>query len=141
MQKKVVITGVQSGIGYASAQVFSENGWYVIGIGRRSCSDSQYINQYILADVSEESCWKELFNEILEKEESIYSIVNNAGVQICKPIIETSSEEWDFVMSTNIKSVFYSVKYLSPLMSNGGSIINVSSVHAMATSKNIGVCI
>ena len=138
MKPVVVITGVQSGIGRATAQIFSKNRWYVIGIGRRLCTDFQFIDHYINADISKESSWEEISTEIRQKEVMIHSIVNNAGVQICKPILETTSDEWDVVMSTNLKSIFFCIKHLSPLLQNGGSIVNVSSVHAIATSINIG---
>jgi NAD(P)-dependent dehydrogenase (short-subunit alcohol dehydrogenase family) len=138
MKSIVVITGVQSGIGHATAEVFSKKGWYVIGIGRRTLGDTQFVDHYINADISKESNWVEIYEEIRQKEGIINSIVNNAGVQICKSILETTSEEWDIIMSTNVKSIFYCIKYLSPLLQKGGSIINVSSVHAMATSMNIG---
>ena len=59
-------------------------------------------------------------------------------MQICKPIIETTAEEWDRVMASNIRSVFLSAKEAHPLLRKSkGAIVNVSSVHAMATSKNI----
>jgi NAD(P)-dependent dehydrogenase (short-subunit alcohol dehydrogenase family) len=138
MKSIVVITGVQSGIGHATAEVFSKNGWYVIGIGRRTSGDNQFVDHYINADISKESCWAEISAEIRQNEGMLHSIVNNAGVQICKPIFETTSEEWDLVMSTNLKSIFFCVKYLSPLLQPGGSIVNVCSVHAIATSLNIG---
>ena len=138
MKPIVVVTGVQSGIGLATAEIFSKNGWYVIGIGRRTPPNNQYIDHYINADISKEASWKKILAEIRKKEGMIHSIVNNAGIQICKPILETTSEEWDIVMSTNLKSIFFCVKFLSPLLQNGGSIVNVSSVHAIATSMNIG---
>jgi len=137
-KNKVVITGVLSGIGNATVEVFSKNGWYVIGIGRRSCSNNQFIDHFLKADISKESDWIEISKDIKRNFGFVDSIVNNAGIQICKSIIETSSEEWDLIMSTNLKSIFYSIKYLSPLLNENGSIVNVSSVHAIATSINIG---
>jgi NAD(P)-dependent dehydrogenase (short-subunit alcohol dehydrogenase family) len=59
-------------------------------------------------------------------------------MQICKPVIETSVEEWDAVMASNIRSVFLSMRFAYPLLkASQGSIVNVSSVHAVATSANI----
>ena len=67
------------------------------------------------------------------------ALVNNAGVQIAKPLLETSVEEWDAVMASNLRSVFLGVKLAHPLLkaAGGGAIVNVSSVHAVQTSANI----
>jgi len=65
-------------------------------------------------------------------------LVNNAGFQVTKPLIETTVEEWDMVMTSNLRSVFLGAKLAYPLLkANGGAIVNVSSVHAVATSANI----
>jgi NAD(P)-dependent dehydrogenase (short-subunit alcohol dehydrogenase family) len=71
--------------------------------------------------------------------EQLHALVNNAAVQIAKPLLETSAEEWDTVMGSNLRAVFLSVKLAHPLFkaAGGGAIVNVSSVHAIATSANI----
>ena len=67
------------------------------------------------------------------------ALVNNAAVQIAKPILETSVNEWDMTMASNLRSVFLGVKLAHPLFvaAGGGALVNVSSVHAVATSANI----
>ncbi|MEW6651087.1 MAG: SDR family oxidoreductase, partial [Chloroflexota bacterium] len=67
------------------------------------------------------------------------AVVYNAAMQIAKPLIETSAEEWDAVMASNLRSVFLGAKLAHPLLKagGGGAIVNVSSVHAVATSANI----
>ena len=138
MKPVVVITGVQRGIGKATAEQFSKNGWHVIGIGKREKTKIPEINHFIHADISEESGWEKIHREILGQEGHIDVLVNNAAIQICKPVLETTIEEWDKTMATNLRSVFLSVRSLVPLFGkNGGAIINISSVHALATSKNI----
>jgi NAD(P)-dependent dehydrogenase (short-subunit alcohol dehydrogenase family) len=66
-------------------------------------------------------------------------LVNNAGFQVTKPLVETTVEEWDMVMASNLRSVFLGAKLAYPLLKaeGGGAIVNVSSVHAVATSSNI----
>jgi NAD(P)-dependent dehydrogenase (short-subunit alcohol dehydrogenase family) len=138
MKPIVVITGVQRGIGNATAEQFSKNNWYVIGIGKRRKSRIPGVDHFIQADVSEEIGWEKIYREIHDQEGHIDALVNNAAIQICKPVIDTTVMEWDEIMATNLRSVFLSVRTLIPLFSKtGGTIINISSVHAVATSRNI----
>lgn len=134
----VLITGVSSGIGSATAMLFAQEGWHVIGVSRTKADHINGVDHYIPADVSKIGDLNRVFDEIKSEERQIDSLVNNAALQICKPVLETTVEEWDAVFNTNVRSVFYCSKRAHPLMAGkGGSIVNVSSVHAIATSANI----
>lgn len=134
----VLITGVNGGIGLATAQIFSEAKWHVIGVDRQQTASKDSVHHYIQADVSDVAEWQRIFSEIADDEGRIDALVNNAAIQICKPLLETTVEEWDSIMATNVRSVYLSVKNVHVLMRQyGGAIVNVSSVHALATSKNI----
>lgn len=138
MSKVVLITGVSSGIGNATARLFNQEGWHVIGVSRTKMDHIDGVDHYISADVSKIKDLDRVFNEIESDEGRIDSLINNAALQICKPILETTVDEWDAVFNTNVRSVFYCSKLAHPLMAGrGGSIVNVSSVHAVATSANI----
>lgn len=138
MNKVALITGVSSGIGSATAKLFAHEGWHVIGVARRKMSKPEGINHYISGDVSKVSDVQRIFDEITNGEGRIDALVNNAGIQVCKPLVETTVDEWDAVMNTNVRSMFLCVKNAYPLMhEHGGSIVTVSSVHAIATSANI----
>lgn len=67
------------------------------------------------------------------------ALVNNAALQICKPLVETTVEEWDAVMNSNLRSAFLGAKLAFPLLKAAGesAIVIVSSVHAVQTSANI----
>ncbi|HVF25658.1 MAG TPA: SDR family oxidoreductase, partial [Anaerolineales bacterium] len=71
--------------------------------------------------------------------ESLEALVNNAALQVAKPLVETSVEEWDAVMASNLRSVFLGVKLAYPLLKagSGAAVVNISSVHAIQTSANI----
>jgi NAD(P)-dependent dehydrogenase (short-subunit alcohol dehydrogenase family) len=138
MKMIVLITGVNGGIGLATAQIFSEAKWHVIGVDRQQTASKDSVHHYIQADVSDVAEWQRIFSEIADDEGRIDALVNNAAIQICKPLLETTVEEWDSIMATNVRSVYLSVKNVHVLMRQyGGAIVNVSSVHALATSKNI----
>jgi glucose 1-dehydrogenase len=70
---------------------------------------------------------------------SLNALVNNAAVQVAKPLIETTVEEWDMIIANNLRPAFLLSKLAYPLflIAGGGAIVNVSSVHAVQTSANI----
>ncbi|HED54488.1 MAG TPA: SDR family oxidoreductase [Phycisphaerales bacterium] len=132
-----LITGAAGGIGSATCRVFHEAGWYVVGVDRRQ-ETVPGIDHFITCDISDPESPTKIFASLRTKTDRLDALVNNAAMQICKPIVETSAEEWDRVMASNLRSVFLSVKEAHPMLAKTrGSIINVSSVHAMATSRNI----
>ncbi|MGP1273028.1 MAG: SDR family NAD(P)-dependent oxidoreductase [Phycisphaerales bacterium] len=134
--RTVLITGAAGGIGAATCRVFHDAGWQVIGVDKRRIEMPGV--RGIVADISDPDAPSAIFEEVARDTDRLDALVNNAAVQICKPIIETTPEEWDLVMASNIRSVFLSVREAYPLLKRAqGSIINVSSVHAMATSRNI----
>lgn len=136
----LLITGAAGGIGRATVKVFSEEGWQVIGVDRspkyEAFPDDGF---YIQSDISLPEKLEEIYQKVSAVTDTLDAVVHNAGVQIAKPLIETTAEEWDMVMASNLRSVFLGSKLAYPLLKNkgGGAIVNVSSVHAVATSANI----
>ena len=135
----VLITGVLGGIGMATAELFHREGWYVVGVDKGNMSDSAVeIDRFFQADVADVSAWEEIAQKLTGEVARVDGLVNNAAIQVCKPLVETTPQEWDGVMGVNLRSVYLAVRYLYPLMrGGGGAVVNVSSVHAVATSANI----
>ncbi len=137
MSAVVVVTGSTGGIGSATAGVFAGAGWTVIGVDRRD-GERRGIQHFFRADLADEKASLKTFAAIGEATGRIDALVNNAAIQMCKPIIDTTVAEWDEVMSANVRSVYLAVRHAYPIMrAGGGAIVNVSSVHAVATSTNI----
>lgn len=138
--KVVLITGVAGGIGRATAGVFTEAGWRVIGVDRADFGEP-FVRQglFIRADISEAGDIETIYAQARGFSKTLNAVINNAALQIAKPILETSVEEWDLVMASNLRSVFLGARLAHPLLkaAGGGAIVNVSSVHAVATSANI----
>lgn len=135
--RTALITGAAGGIGRATCSVFHEAGWSVVGVDRRH-ADIDGVGLFIEADISHPDAPARIFERLREQTDRLDALVNNAAVQICKPIVETSPEEWDLIMASNIRSVFLSVREAYPLLVKAkGAVVNISSVHALATSKNI----
>ena len=138
MKRVVLITGVAGGIGGATAQVFGEAGWHVVGVDRHQADSVPGVAHFVHSDISDLGDMENMFGEVTANEGQLDALVNNAAVQICKPLLETTPEEWDSVMSNNLRSVFLGVRLAHPLLrERKGAIVNVSSVHAIATSRNI----
>lgn len=139
-KRVALITGVGGGIGYATACVFAENGWRVIGVDRRPMEKPfPEDGLFILSDISNEENIRAIYEQAKAFSPTLDAVVNNAAVQIAKPLLETTAEEWDMVMASNLRSVFLGAKMAYPLLvaEGGGAVVNVSSVHAVATSANI----
>ena len=136
----MMITGAAGGIGRATVKVFAEAGWRVIGVDRKEFGPGFPTNGlFIQADISDGSQMHAIFEHATAFTPTLDALINNAGLQISKPILDTSVEEWDAVMASNLRSVFLGSKLANPLLKagGGGAIVNVSSVHAICTSANI----
>lgn len=136
----VLITGVAGGIGRATVQRFAEMGWRVIGVDRSEFGAGfPQDGLFIRSDVAVSSNMGTIFEQVQRFTGRLDALVNNAAVQIAKPIQEITVEEWDLTMASNLRPAFLSVKMAYPLFkaAGGGSVINVSSVHAVQTSTNI----
>ena len=132
------MTGAAGGIGRATVRVFAEEGWKVIGVDRApKFAEFPDDGVYIQADISFPNSKRRFMKSFAVT--SCWTPLGNAAVQIAKPLIETTAEEWDLVMASNLRSVFLGAKMAYPLLKEGGggAIVNVSSVHAVATSADI----
>ena len=138
--KTVLVTGAAGGIGSATIALFAEKGWRVIGVDRADFGNGfPSSGLFISADISRVDEMEAIFEKANQFTQALDALVNNAAVQVAKPITETTVAEWDAVMASNLRSVFLGVKLAHPLLkaSGGGAVVNVSSVHAIQTSANI----
>jgi len=138
--RTVLITGAAGGIGRASVQTFSGKGWQVIGVDRSPYGEGfPSDGLFIQSDISVGENMELIFNQAMAYTGELSALVNNAAIQVAKPLLETSVDEWDVVMASNLRSVFLGTKLAHPFLkaSGAGAIVNVSSVHAVATSADI----
>jgi glucose 1-dehydrogenase len=138
--RTVLITGAAGGIGRATVQLFADQGWCVIGVDRASFDDDfPKACYFIKSDISLAQNLTEIFSQVRTYTDHLNALVNNAAIQVAKPMLETSIDEWNTVLASNLTSVFLGVKLAHPLLiaAGGGAIVNISSVHAVATSANI----
>ena len=136
----LLITGAAGGIGRSTVALFAEKGWKVVGVDRQPKYNEFPADEvYIQADISRPEENEAIYEQVSAFTDTLDAVVNNAALQVAKPLVETTVEEWDLVMASNLRSVFISSKLAYPLLKaeGGGAIVITSSVHAVATSANI----
>ncbi|MFZ8833356.1 MAG: SDR family oxidoreductase, partial [Candidatus Caldipriscus sp.] len=117
--KVCVITGASSGIGYATAKLFSERGYRVYGISRRG---------ELRADVKNYGEIKGAIERVVEKEGGLDILVVNAGIARVGYVEEFEISDWLEVLNTNLNGAFYTVKAALPHIREGGHIVFVGSI-------------
>lgn len=139
-KRVVLVTGSAGGIGRAVVKLFSENGWIVIGVDRNPFGEGfPEDGLFIQKDISIPEQIIEIYEIAAKFSPVLHAVVNNAAVQVSKPILETSVEEWDKTIATNLRPTFVGARYAHPLLVKAGhaAIVNMSSVHAIQTSASI----
>lgn len=136
--KVVLITGGASGIGRATALLFSREGATVAIVDIDEPKGQAVVQSivkdggkavYLHCDVTNTSKCKLTVNKVFRELGKIDILFNNAGIIRRASVVDTTEEEWDKVMDTNVKSVFIFSKYVIPIMANagGGVVINTAS--------------
>lgn len=136
--KLALITGGGSGIGYDIAQCMVQSGAKVIITGRREHALQEAINilgenvHYIVNDITALDKINDLVSEIQAKWGPIDILVNNAGINMKKPALEVTDEDFQKIVHTNLNSVFALTKAVAKGMieRKSGSIIMISSMAA-----------
>src|SRR5438094_2508018 len=135
LTKSVFISGVSGGIGSAIARTFKADGWHIVGADIRSSSRND-CSLFYRIDIADAVAVKHVRDDILSKGLRLKCIINCAATQTTGKLLDTTDEDWNLVIRTNLGSVFLTTRYLAPLLDRG-SIINISSVHARATSVGL----
>lgn len=141
--KIAVITGGNSGIGYATAQKFIEQGATVIITGRSSekvhkAADELRITG-IVADVQNLTDTDKLVEQVKSDFGKVDILFVNAGIFAPAPIGQISEEMFDEQMGINFKGAVFTVEKFLPILNDGASIINLSSINAYTGMPNTAV--
>ncbi|MCQ2146797.1 MAG: SDR family oxidoreductase [Bacteroidales bacterium] len=119
-QRVVIVTGGAQGIGKCIAEQFRKEGDIVCVIDKQPGED------HYIGDISKKEVLEAFCKEVVSKYGKVDVIVNNA-LPLMKGIDECSYEEFQYALSVGVTAPFYLVKLLSPYLSKGASIINISS--------------
>lgn len=142
-QKVAIVTGAARGIGLAIAMRFHDENYHVVIIDYNEVSLSECKDKlkntegysFYNCDISNPNQVISTFDEIISKFSEIHALVNNAGIAIFKPAEQTTFEEWNLVMNTNLNGTFFcSQACLPALLKAGGSIVNIASISGVRAS-------
>lgn len=141
MNKTALITGASRGIGAAIAHRFAKEGYSLIITCSKSADELFSLKKSLeelchipvlasIGDIGDSTYVCRLFDEIKEYFGGVDVVVNNAGISHIGLLTDTSFEEWDKLIHTNLSAAFYTSKLAIPhmLSKHEGKIINISSV-------------
>lgn len=139
--KKVLITGATSGIGRATAKLFSKRGYDVILTGRRQKRLNELKRKFeakygskvktLCFDVRDKKACKKAYQSLDPDWKKIDILINNAGLaQGFGPIQDGNLDDWETMIDTNIKGLLYVTRLVAKDMvkRKSGHIINVCSI-------------
>ena len=146
--KVVLITGAAKGIGKGCAQVLGKLGARIAVVDldqvagplvAKGIEASGGHAAFFQADVSRTDDVQKMITRVLEDFGRLDALINNAGYHISKNVENTSEQEWDYIINTNLRSVFLCSKYAIPhLRKTRGTIINMSSMVGLVGQRNAG---
>ncbi len=146
--KIAVITGGASGIGFAIAQRAGAQGMTVVLVDVEAAalaeastalaSSGTTVHAFV-ADVSDREGMLALAQRIAEEVGDVWLLVNNAGVFVAAPFLESTPQEWEFVIGTNLWGVVHGLQAFLPGMvdRDSGHVVNTSSLDGIVTVPNV----
>ncbi len=138
--KIAVITGGSRGIGAAIAIKLAEMGWSTVILGRNRDALDRVAGQITakqgacltkICNLEDQSDVERVASEVASHPGAPELLVNCAGVGLTgRPLLDCTTADWEYVMNTNLRGVFYAVKAFAPAMvkTRSGQIINISSI-------------
>jgi NAD(P)-dependent dehydrogenase (short-subunit alcohol dehydrogenase family) len=146
--KTAVVTGGGTGLGEAAAKALAEAGASLVLCGRKQEALERVASEIesaggkalpVAADVTKREDVEHMAEEAEKACGKVDILVNNAGINIVKPFLKLTEEEWDSVLNTNLKGCFYCCRSFGKGMveRKSGSIINIVSVFGRTGFMNI----
>lgn len=136
-RRVVLLTGCNGGIGRALGDGFAEEGWSVVGTDCHTQAASAAPDRYVAADLAADGGVAGLIGDI-GRLGRLDALVNNAALQLNRALVDTDDDAWHRVFRVNLDAAFRLIRWAAPLLAGTrGAVVNVASVHALATSPNV----
>ena len=144
--KVCIVTGGGSGIGRAACERFAAEGGKVTVVDLNEDHGNETVANitkaggeaiFAKANVGNSAEVRAAIDATVAKWGRLDVIVNDAAMMTFSPLLDLPEDDWDKVMGVNLRSVFLFCKYGVPHMKEGAAIVNISSVHAHETTKNV----
>ena len=138
--KLAIVTGAARGIGFATAQLFKQNGYRVALIDKdkeelNNLSTNNVNEKKFCFDISDSTQLYNMYEEILNWHDRIDVLVNNAGIADFGVIEKTTIDRWNEVMKTNLDGAFLTTQKAIPsLKKTKGNIVNIASISGLRAS-------
>jgi len=143
-QKAVLVTGASTGIGRKITERLAKDGYFVYA-GARKDSDLAHLDAIenvdaVRLDVTNPADIAAAVETITKAGRGLYGLVNNAGVGIIGPLVETKDEDFQWVMDVNVFGPYRVTKAFSPLIvASKGRITTISSISGILSPPRLGV--
>jgi len=136
MPKTIVVTGSSKGIGRELALQAAEKGHLVFALSRNVTSLQATSGVIPLqVDLSDTKAVQQAVNEIRATTDTIDVLINNAGILLHKPFLETTSEDFHQVFETNVFGLVSITQALLPFMKVNSHVVNISSMGGIGGSS------
>lgn len=144
--RTVVVTGASSGIGRAAALAFGELGAHTVVHGRDAAAAGEVSDAIraaggtatvILGDLRQPAFCRELVQEAVSAAGRIDALVNNAGANVFKGVLDATLDDWDDCLNLDLRAVWLCSKEAAAVMQPGSAIVNITSNHARATLPGV----
>lgn len=146
MVKRIVITGISRGLGYAMAEQFIHQGHTVYGCVRSEAAANKLVQKFgsphdfAVVDVTNEQQVQTWAQRLLSQYESPDLLINNAAIiNYLTPLWKVPTEEFSRLIDINVKGVFHVIRHFVPTMveNKHGIIVNFSSGWGRSTSPEV----
>jgi NAD(P)-dependent dehydrogenase (short-subunit alcohol dehydrogenase family) len=134
MRKVAIVTGAARGIGLAIAKQFLAKDYRVAILDVDAAKlEGAFALQ---CDVSVPQMVTDAVGKVVARFGRIDALVNNAGIAVFKPLLETSFDEWQRVLAVNLNGPFLCTQACAPVMlkTGGGAVVNISSISGLRAS-------